>query len=99
LAQAGITIDASTIPDQESLSQGLDGLASWFNSLDVDNQAAFDLVTGDQPVKAGLADPNVNIAPNLGPLLQAIDLLQASIPISSVLTTCQNCLQQVLNQG
>jgi hypothetical protein len=98
LSQAGITVDVSVIPDSDTLSQGLGQLATWFNSLDGATQAAFDEVTADQPVKAGLADPTVGIAPNLGPLLQAVDQLQASISISSLLTTCQSCLQQVTSQ-
>jgi hypothetical protein len=99
LSQAGITVDVSVIPDSDTLSQGLGQLATWLNSLDSATQAAFDEVTADQPVKAGLADPTVGIAPNLGALLQAVDQLQASISISSLLATCQSCLQQVTGQA
>ena len=95
LSRAGISVDASVVPDSDTLSQSLEQLAAWFNSLDSVTQTAFDEVTADQPVKAGLADPTVGIAPNLGPLLAAVDQLHASISISSLISTCQSCLQNV----
>lgn len=93
LQSAGINVPASSIPDQDTLSGGLNSLTSWVNSLDDNTKGALDDVTGSFPVKAGLADPSVNIAPGLQSLLQAMDQLQASIPISTVIVQLNQAMQ------
>src|SRR5438309_271594 len=93
LGNSGLPVNASSIPSPEDLTAGVDGIGSWLNSLDPEMQAAADDVTASFPTMAGLAD--AGIAPQLGPLLQAVDELQASVPISSLVAAIQSCLASV----
>ncbi|HEX8918551.1 MAG TPA: hypothetical protein VF898_08610 [Chloroflexota bacterium] len=93
LAGSGINIPASAIPEHDTLQSGLNSISSWIASLDSTTQVAVDEVTADFPTKAGLADPNVNIAPELLAFLQAFDSVPASLPISTLVQRCNDCLQ------
>jgi hypothetical protein len=95
LQASGINIDASKIPSQDVLQASLNSLQTWLGSLDSDTKSAADEVTADFPVKAGLADPTVNIAPGLSDLLTAADGLSESLSISSLVDSCASALQQV----
>jgi len=97
LGKRGITINSVHIPDQDTLTQGLDSLKNWLASIDVETLAAVEEVTGDFPVKKGLADPNVNIAPGLGDLLEEVDRLPASFSISTVVDKCREALNEIVN--
>jgi hypothetical protein len=92
LGGAGMPIGPEAIPDRLELETGLERLVSWMNELDEDARAALDEITGDYAVNALIADPSVNIAPELGPLLSAIDEVPESIPISTLAEQCQSCL-------
>lgn len=83
MADKGVPVDASVVPEQEVVNSDLDALSAWLSSLDEDTHAAIDLVTAENPIKAGLADPSVGIVQAIGPLLAAFDAASASIPIST----------------
>jgi hypothetical protein len=95
LSNAGIPIDASVVPTQDVLQSGLNSLSEWLNSLDEGTRSAVEEVTADFPIKFGLSDPLVNIAPGLSDLLAACDSLQTSLSISTILDTCNSALGQV----
>ena len=95
LSNAGITVDASVVPSQDVLRSGLDSLSEWLNSLDEVTRSTVEEITADFPVKFGLSDPLVNIAPGLSDLLTACDSLQASLSISTILGSCNSALEQV----
>ncbi len=92
LASAGINIAASDIPDQQTLQSGLQKLQNWISSLDAVTGSALDEVTADFKVKAGIADPSVNIAPELSGLLRAADGLPVGLGISTLVQRCADCL-------
>ena len=87
LQNAGVPVPAESVPEREVLDRGLQSIQNWIGSLDENTQAALDEVTADFPVKAGLANDNVGIAPDLGGFLAAIDQLQASFPISTIVSS------------
>ena len=95
LSDTGIPIDADSIPDEEVVAQGLEQLATWFASLDQETREAFDEVTGDFPVSVAIADPEADVAVGLESILRAVDQLEASVPVSRLLTAIGDCLQQV----
>ncbi|HWK47891.1 MAG TPA: hypothetical protein VNT30_24425 [Stellaceae bacterium] len=95
LNQAGISIDASLIPDQSSVSSDLDSLQTWLASLEPDTMTAIDQVSGENPVKAGLADPSVAIVSAIGPVLKAVDAAPAAFSISATLAM----LRQAFDAG
>ena len=65
LSRSGITLAAGSAPSREGLTEGLRKLSAFVNSLDIVTAAALEEVTTDFPVKALLADPAVNVAPEL----------------------------------
>ena len=85
MAGKGVPVDAATVPEQEAVNSDLEALGAWLNSLDEDTHAAIDLVTAENPVKYGLADPSVGIVRAIGPLLAAFDAKAASLSISTAL--------------
>ena len=85
MASKGVPIDASVIPEQEAVDSDLDALDAWLSSLDEDTHAAIDMVTAENPIKAGLANQSVGIVQAIGPLLAAFDSQPASISISTAL--------------
>ncbi len=91
----GITVDSSVIPSQDVLQNGLDSLSEWLSSLEDETRAAADEVTADFPVKFGLADAEVNIAPGLSDLLKAFDDLPASLSISTILDNCKTAFANI----
>jgi hypothetical protein len=89
-AATGINISSDVVPTQDAVESDLTQLQNWLNSLDDDTHQAIDLVTADNPIKAGLADPNVGIVTSIGPILSAYDNLAASLSISMVYTQLAN---------
>jgi hypothetical protein len=94
LRDSGIKLDSSELPSQDDIQTGLDRLQSWLDSLEPDTKLAADEVTADLPVKAGLADPEVGIAPGLSIILRAADQAPVTLSISELLETCRNAVQQ-----
>jgi hypothetical protein len=97
LRDSGIRLDSSELPSQDDIQTGLDRLQSWLDSLEPDTKLAADEVTADLPVKAGLADPEVGIAPGLSIILRAADQAPVTLSISDLLETCRNAVQQALS--
>ena len=85
MAGKGVPVDADMVPEQEAVNSDLNALSAWLNSLDENTHAAIDLVTAENPIKSGLADPSVSIVQAIGPLLAAFDTKPASISISTAL--------------
>lgn len=83
LSQSGIIVDASLVPDRQSVLSDVDTVATWLSSLEIDTKEAIDSVTADEPIKAGLADGSVGIVNSIGSILEAFDSAEASISISS----------------
>jgi hypothetical protein len=82
LSASGVNISADSVPTQDTLNDDLTQLQSWLESLDGDTHQAIDQATAGNPIKAGLADPNVAIVTSIGPILSAYDSLPASLSIS-----------------
>jgi hypothetical protein len=93
LADAGIPIDSSAIPERADLELGLNALTEWVDSLEDPTREALDEVTGEFSVQVGIAE--VDIAPTLRSLLEAIDGIDNVVPISTLMETSTTCLQQV----
>jgi len=85
LNNAGISIDAGAIPDQGAVASDLDAFQVWLASLEPDTLAAIDQVAGENPVKAGLADPSVAIVAGIGPVLAAVDAVPSAFSMSATL--------------
>ncbi len=94
LRDSGIDVDATQIPSQDDIQSGIDGLQVWLDSLEPDTKSAADGVTADFPVKAGLADPQVDIASGLGSVLFAADNSPVTLDISQLLEICKTAFKQ-----
>lgn len=92
LSTSGINVGADLIPSREIFSSDLDSLASWLASLDEGTRAATDQITGDNPVKAIFADPEVGIVSAIGPILAAFDAAAATFSIIAVLDMLKTAL-------
>jgi len=95
LSRSGVTLAAGAAPSRESLTAGLAKLNAFVGSLDSDTAEALEEVTTEFPVKAILADPAVNIAPELGSVLTAFDRSNARFSITDV----ADILKQPLGGG
>jgi len=91
MSQYGLSLDASQLPDQETLRQAIDYAVQWYQSLDPHSQAGLDAATYDSgdPGAIVLADSSVNVAPALTGLLNAFDSAQGSV--SQWLAAAQQC--------
>jgi hypothetical protein len=87
LASRGISVAAADMPTQDSVDADVQSLRDWLSSLDGDTRGAIDQVTGENAVKAGLADPSVGIVSAIGPILAAFDAAPESISISAATDT------------
>jgi hypothetical protein len=94
LQNSGISVDGSELPSEDDIQTGLDGLQSWLESLEPATKLAVDEVTADFPVKAGLADPEVGIAPGIEAVLRAADQAPITLAISDFLEDCKNAVEQ-----
>lgn len=83
LQHSGIAVDVAQLADPEEIKAGIDGLQNWLESLDPITREATDGVTGQFPVKGGLATLDVNIAPGLSAVLGAADRSEISLDITS----------------
>jgi hypothetical protein len=83
LSASGISISSDLVPSQDAVESDLAQLKSWLDNLDDDTHQAIDLVTAENPIKAGLADPSVGIVTSIGPILSALDSQPQSLSISA----------------
>ena len=93
LRQSGIDLGASDVASEKEIQSGIDGLQSWLDSLDRGTREAAEGVTAQFPAKAGLADPEVNVAPGLSAVLRAADEAQVTLDISQVLTISRKAFE------
>ena len=84
LNEFGLLVAAREVPAQDDVQLGLEGLERWLDSLDPDTRSAAEAVTGTFPVKAGLAAPEVAVAPGLLPVLAAADRARLSLGITQL---------------
>src|SRR5689334_6196787 len=94
LGAAGISLAPSDLPDPNALQSGTDRLEEWLNGLEPDTRLAADEVTADFPVSAGLGDPEVNIAPELLPILAALDEAPVSLSATQLVAVCRDAFAQ-----
>jgi hypothetical protein len=94
LRKSGIELSESDVPSEKEVQSGLDGLQSWLDSLDRPTREAADGVTAQFTVKAGLADPEVNVATGLAAVLRAADKAQVTLDISQVLALSRQAFEQ-----
>lgn len=99
LRKSGIELSAADVPSQDVVEGGLAALKSWIDSLDKPTREAADAVTAEFPAMAGLADPEVNIAPGLSALLRAADKTKASRTISQVLAISSKAFALAAERG
>ena len=94
-SNVGLTLDASVAPSREALAEGLSKLNDFIVSLDSTTASALEEVTADFPTKGLLADPSVNVAPELVSVLRAFDAANANFSITTALQICENALEQI----
>lgn len=100
LQESGINLSADVIPPQDRLLEGLDKIQIWLNTLDETTKMAVDESTADKdnPIKAGISDNDVAIAPELSDLLNALDTLPICLSISDFVSICQKCVQNYTDE-
>lgn len=73
LADVGINVDASTLPDEETVKQSLSDCFDWFFALNPALREGFDEGTTEFALCHLLAEPELNVAPALAGLFDAFD--------------------------
>jgi hypothetical protein len=92
MAEKGVTISPQDVPSKDQVGLGVTKLETFFNSLDPDTAQMLDEVSAEFPIKALLASPNVEIAPELGKILQAADDSGKPLSLSSIASISQSVL-------
>ena len=95
MTQAGIAVDATQLPDEQTLQAAIDYLYNWFYSLTPREQTAFDAATASLPGSQLLADSKVNVAPAIPGLLSAFDAA-SGYPLSTCAEYAQQCMQNAV---
>ncbi|WP_214317321.1 hypothetical protein [Nonomuraea sediminis] len=73
LADAGISVDPGSLPDEETVRQSLDACFTWFFALNPALREGFDEGTVEFALCHVLAEPELNVAPALAGLFEAFD--------------------------
>lgn len=92
LSRSGVSLDAADAPTQDLLAEGLRKLSAFIGSLDVVTASALEEISADFPIKALLADPSVNIAPELGSVFRAFDQSNTVFSIANLVEVCKQPL-------
>lgn len=98
MSQYGVTVDASAVPDADTLRQALEYAQQWFYALDPQMQTGFDAATTNDAASILLADPSVNAAPAIPGILNAFDNATGQ-PLSTLLQTAIYCAHNAAQSG
>jgi hypothetical protein len=94
MQQYGVSIDGSSLPDEDTLKQAIDYAVQTLQSVDGTAQQMLEAATEDPGASAvALADGSVNVAPALESLLTAFDQVQGGV--TYLLQAAQYCCTQV----
>jgi hypothetical protein len=88
LSRSGVTLDPASAPTRDTLVAGLTKLSAFISSLDSTTALALEEVTADFPVMGLLADPAVDVAPELASVFRAFDQANAHFSISDLAGIC-----------
>jgi hypothetical protein len=99
LNEQGIPADASMVlEDPTTLEAVLDRVEAWWSELNPDVRDGFDEGSEEFAVCHVLAEPDVNVAPELAGLLQAFDQV-ADRRLSDLLQTTRDALAASLDNA
>jgi hypothetical protein len=73
MAEQGISIDPSVVPDPETIDGALNNIQSWREQLNPAVREGFDEGSEEFAVCFVLADPEINVAPELRGILESFD--------------------------
>jgi hypothetical protein len=94
MSGAGISIDAGSIPDADTLGAAIAYARQYQQSLDPDIAAALDDATRDDYTATILSHSDINVIDSgYNSLLQAFDAA-SGMPLSTCLEWCEYCVQQ-----
>lgn len=91
MSQAGATIRADSVTEQEHFTAAVQYIQSWLQGLDDYSREGFDAAATDNSVSNLLVD--AGIAPDLGGLMADFDAL-TGWPLTTLLEWCVHCAQQ-----
>lgn len=94
LLDQGIVLDPASLPERETVEQSFINIQTWLSDLDEAVREGFDEGSAEFKVCSLLADPEINVAPDIPSILNAFDETPGE-RLSQLLLTAQDCLAQV----
>jgi hypothetical protein len=73
LATREIVVDAASLPDRDTIQQQLSDIQNWFSELDSAVREGYDEGTAEFKLCHIIAEPDINVAPDLAGLMDAFD--------------------------
>ena len=89
--ERGIPIDATVVPEPEVIETALNNVQFWWDELNSDVREGFDEGSEEFAVCFVLAEPEINVAPELSGILQSFDKV-ADRRLSELLQTTREVL-------
>jgi hypothetical protein len=97
LLERGIEVDPATIPDRDVVETGLGNVQAWLADLHPDLREGFDEGSLEFAVCHLLAMPELDVAPEIQPILEAFDQIPGQ-RLSELTSVAQECLESVPTQ-
>jgi len=93
LADHGITIDPASLPSRSTVEQSFDAIDTWLIKLDESVREGFDEGSSETACCFVLADPAINVAPEIPSILGAFDRTEGQ-RLTQLLSIARDCLSQ-----
>jgi len=93
LSEHGIEVDPAFLPEQETIRPSLENVQTWFDELNDAVREGFDEGSEEFAVCHLLAEPELDVAPEIPSLLEAFDQI-AGQRLSGLVSIAQDCLVQ-----
>ncbi|MFE0648493.1 hypothetical protein ACFVZH_07895 [Streptomyces sp. NPDC059534] len=97
LGQRGIEMDAADVPAPDVIGGALDNISGFMSGMDEAVREGWDESSVDFAVCSVLADPTVNIAPEISSILAAFDRTP-NMRLTELLQATRETLDQVQGQ-
>jgi hypothetical protein len=98
MAERGITVDPATLPVATLIEDSIGRIRFWLSELDYAISAGIEEASAEYAICYTLAEPDLNVAPDFMPLLQAFDQTSGQT-LNSCLQLTEEAFQQALAGG
>ena len=93
LAKQGISVDPESLPSKSTVEKSLDSIDAWLIKLNKSVREGFDEASGETACCFVLADPAINVAPEIPSILGAFDQTEGQT-LTQMLSVAKDCLSK-----